>query len=744
MEPLTTSGQRRIREWIQSRSAPSTLRDSDTTLSDPWSHLDRMRFRPDIEGLRGVAVLAVVLFHCSAPGLGGGFVGVDVFFVISGFLITGLLCREATDVGTIRLSRFYGARARRLLPASATVGVVTAIASVLLLPPLEAKAVIGDGIASALYVGNYRFARQGIDYFHISKNTISPFQHYWSLGVEEQFYLVWPVLIIGTAWLVRRVRRRTAAAHATSSVTPYLLVLALVGAVSFAMSLAATPSAPPVAFFSLHTRAWELAAGGLVALTTNLWGRLPTFLATIVGWGGMSLILLACNRVDATTPYPGTAALLPVLGTALVIGAGCASATRGCGRVLALRPMRAVGQVSYSWYLWHWPVLLLATPLLGRPLRPLDGVAALLISFGLAVLTLRLIENPFRYTASLRRSAARSLALGAGATTVAVCVGVALLVFVPTPVGRGPAAPVLRVDAGPPPTGRNVEPYDAAVRHVVAQVQSEVAASVGLKAVPTNLDPPLADAGRERVPNGLDHCLRNLVEVDQPDCATGDAASKTTVALVGDSNAFSWSSAFQQVAAQRHWRLEVLTKGACPMLDLPLKIFIQRNYTECEHWRHQIIARLQGERPRLVVLGMLRHDSGTGSPPYALAWLDSLTRLVWQLRGMGANVLVLGPTPDLHLTAPDCLSMHLEDATACSATRSTAVNDPGVAAEGAATKSGGGQYADVTELFCTPDRCPAIVGNNLVYGDEFHLTPEYARVLAPVMGALADRALVGG
>ncbi|TAM65982.1 acyltransferase family protein [Mycobacterium sp.] len=718
--------------------------NSDTDFSDRGSHPERTGFRPDIEGLRGVAVLAVVLFHCSAPGLGGGFVGVDVFFVISGFLITGLLWREATAAGTVRLSRFYGARARRLLPASATVGVVTTIASVLLLSPLEAKAVIGDGIASALYVGNYRFARQGVDYFHISKNTISPFQHYWSLGVEEQFYLVWPALIIGTAWLVRRARRRAATAHATSSVTPYLLVLALVGAVSFAMSLAATRAAPPVAFFSLHTRAWELAAGGLVALTTNQWRRLPAFLAIIVGWGGMALILLACNQVDATTPYPGTAALLPVLGTGLVIGAGCAAASRGCGRVLASRPMRAVGRVSYSWYLWHWPVLLLATPLLGRPMGPLDGVAAVVVSFGLAVLTLRLIENPLRYSASLRRSAARSLALGAGATAVAVCVGVTLLVYVPTPIGRGPAAPALRVSAGPSPEGRNVELYDAAVRHVLAQVQAAVASSVGLKDVPSNLDPPLTDAVRERVPNGLESCLRNLIEVDQPECATGDTASKTTVALVGDSNAFSWSSAFQQVAAQRHWRLEVLTKGACPMLDLPLKVFVQRNYTECEQWRNQIIARLQGERPRLVVLGMLRHDSGTGSPPYAPAWLDSLTRLLRQLRETGANVLVLGPTPDLHSTAPDCLSAHLDDATACSATRSTAVNDPGMAAERAATNAGGGQYADVTELFCAPDRCPAIVGNNLVYGDEFHLTPEYARVLAPVMGALADRALIGG
>ncbi|MFP2989294.1 acyltransferase family protein [Mycobacterium intracellulare] len=742
-EPLTTSGQRRIRERIRSRSTPSTAPFSATDSSDPGLHPGREGFRPDIEGLRGVAVLAVVLFHCSAPGMGGGFVGVDVFFVISGFLITRLLWREAAASGSVRLGRFYGARARRLLPASAIVGVATAIASAVLLSPLEAKAVIGDGIASALYVGNYRFARQGVDYFHISKNTISPFQHYWSLGVEEQFYLVWPALIIGTAWLIRRARRPTDA-PTTSSAAPYLFVLAVVGGVSFALSLAATRTAPPVAFFSLHTRAWELAAGGLVALTTTQWRRLPAFPAAVVGWVGLASILLACSRFDAATPFPGTAALLPVIGAALVIGAGCAAASRGCGRVLAWRPMRAVGRVSYSWYLWHWPVLLLATPLLGRPMGPIDGLAAIVVSYGLALLTLRLIENPFRYAASMRRSATRSLAVGGIATALAVSVGVALLLVVPTPVGRGPAAPALRVTAGPPPTGSNVALYDAAVQQVFAQVQAAVAASVDLKAVPSNLDPPLVDVAHGKAPSGLEACLRNLLEVDQPDCATGDTSSGTTVALVGDSNAFSWSPAFQQVANDHRWRLEVLTKGACPMLDLPLKIFVQRNYTECEQWRNHIVARLQSEHPRLVVLGMLRHDSGSGSPPYGHAWIDSLTRLVQQLRETGANVLVLGPIPDLHSTAPDCLSQHLDDAAACSSALSAAVNQPGIEAERAATKAGGGQYADVTELFCGPSRCPAIVGNTLMYEDEFHLTPEYSRLLAPAIGALVARAFISG
>jgi len=706
----------------------------------------RAGFRPDIEGLRAVAVLAVVLFHADLPGLGGGYVGVDVFFVISGFLITGLLWREANTTGTVGLRRFYGARARRLLPASAAVGVITMIGSVFLLPLLEVKSVIVDGITSALYVGNYWFIMRGVDYF-ASQRPPSPFQHYWSLGVEEQFYLVWPALIIGTAWLIRRVRRRTRA-EATSSQRPFLVVLALVAAVSFALSLAATPFAPALAFFSLPTRAWQLAVGGLVALTVLQWRRLSPRAGAVTGWVGLALILLSCTWLSGATPYPGIAALLPTLGTALVIGAGCATPTRGCGAVLAASPMRAIGRISYSWYLWHWPVLLLAPGLLGHPLGLGARVVAALVSGGLAVLTLRFIENPLRFAAAVRRSPGRSLALGGAATAVAVSMGVALLVVVPAPVGRGTPAAALNVTTAAVPAGSDSAAYDVAVQHASAQVQAALVASAGLKAVPSNLDPPFADVEAEQNAYMGSGCLLTPLQGRQPECATGDTASPTTVALVGDSHAAIWNPAFQQLATQRRWRLETLTKAACPLMDLrvdnPFRRVVEV-FEHCEQWRAQIMARLRAEHPRLVVVSAWRgygaDEQLTGFNAYDPAWIDGLTRLVQQLRGIGAKVLVLGPVPNPHTTVPICLSAHLDDATACVPRRSAAVNQPGIAGESAATAAGGGQYADLTDLFCTTDRCPVIVGNTLVYVDASHLTFEYSRRLAPVMGALADRAL---
>lgn len=702
-------------------------------------------FRPDIEGLRAVAVVAVVLFHADVPRIGGGYVGVDVFFVISGFLITGLLWREASTTGTVRLGRFYGARARRLLPASAAVGVVIAISSAVLLPPLQARTIMGDGITSALYVGNYRFILQGVDYL-APYMPPSPFQHYWSLSVEEQFYLVWPALIIGTAWLVRRPRRRVRPPVPASAI-PYLVILAAVGVVSFASSLAATHWAPFVAFFSLPTRAWELAAGGLVALTAGHWRRLPALTAGISGWIGLALILLACTVLGTGTPYPGTAALMPVFGTALLIGAGCGAPTHGCGRVLALAPMRGIGRVSYSWYLWHWPVLLLAPPLLGHPLGLVGRLAAALVSGGLAVLTLHLIENPLRFAAPIRHSPTRSLALGGIATAVAVCVGVGLLTLVPVPVGRGAPAATLAVTAAPDPAADNLDSYDAAVQHAFAQVQAAVAASANLKAVPSNLDPPLARAAAELKAVALNGCLRGFLQVAQPECAMGDTASTRTVALVGDSNSAMWSPAFRQVAQQRHWRLESLTKAGCPLMDLPISMpYLHREYTECMQWRAQIVPRLRAEHPRLVIVDMWRRYGASygypaGFTSYDPAWIDSLSRLVHQLREIGAKVLVLGPTPYPGSVVPICLSGHLDDAAVCSPPRSAAVNGAGIAAEAAATKAGGGQYADVTELFCTADRCPVIVGNTLVYVDHVHVTVEYSRLLSPVIGALAERTL---
>ncbi len=698
-------------------------------------------FRPDIEGLRAVAVLAVVLFHAEVAGLPGGFVGVDVFFVISGFLITGMLWREVEATGTVRLRRFYAARARRLLPAGVLVIATTGAAVAVLLPPVQARSVLLDGVASALYVGNYRLAVQGTDYLAAGAPP-SPFQHYWSLGVEEQFYLVWPALLIATAWLVSRRSRGEAGRRSVR--TPAAVLLAVAGA-SLALSLRWTGELPAWAFFSLPSRAWQLAAGGLVALGVPWWRRTPAALATAAGWAGLALIGLACVGLDETTAYPGIAALLPVMGAALVVGAGCVRSRSGVGSLLALPPMQWVGRISYSWYLWHWPVLLLAPELLGHDLGTASRLLAAATAGVLAVATLFAVENPVRF-GPLRRAPGRSLALGGALTALGVAASLLALVAVPPPVGRGAEArtPDLgRTSAPATPTAPAQSPEDAALERLTEQVQAAVAASAGVRAVPANLTPPLADAPEAKPDVFINGCVRSWLGTNPRECASGDASSATRVVLVGDSHAAMWTPPMERIAAARHWRLETVAKVLCPLLDLPtVSPYLGRDYTECDQWRSRVLDRLHAERPAVIVLDMVRrYTPDYGFRVYGRAWLDSLGRTVAELRSTGARVLVLGPVPDPGSVVPTCLSEHLDSALSCSPDRADAVDDAGIAAEQRATEAAGGSYADIVDLFCTATRCPVVVGDQLVYRDDNHLTIEYARWLTPVLDALLDRLL---
>ena len=282
------------------------------------AHAER---RGDIEGLRAVAVMLVVLFHASIGGVPGGFVGVDVFFVISGFLITGLLLRERTASGTISLSSFYARRARRLLPAAALVLVVTLIASLILLPPLLIPGVATDTAAAALYVSNMGFAVQATDYFAVGQAP-SPILHFWSLGVEEQFYLFWPAIVLLVTRGAIRPGRRVG------------VTVIAIAAASFVFALWLTSAAEPWAFFSLPTRAWELALGGSLAVAGTRLSLIPERVAAAAGWVGLALIVVAGIVLNETTPFPGTAALLPTVGAALVILSGAQATAFGPARLL--------------------------------------------------------------------------------------------------------------------------------------------------------------------------------------------------------------------------------------------------------------------------------------------------------------------------------------------------------------------------------------------------------------------------
>ncbi|MCU1404877.1 MAG: hypothetical protein JWQ43_1180, partial [Glaciihabitans sp.] len=355
-----------------STSARVTTRVTSRSPATPPA-VSRRPIRTDIQGLRALAIILVLLNHAGAPFAAGGFVGVDVFFVISGFLISTHLLESLHNTGRIHFLRFYVARARRILPAALVTIAATAVASFFVVSPLRITEILHDGIAAALYVPNVVFAVRETNY--LAGTAPSPFQHFWSLGVEEQFYLVWPVLLFALFVLTRGSRRRMP------------LMLTGVGVIAVATCVAgivATADAPSLAFFSPHTRAWEFAVGALIAGAAPTLKLVPTYLAHALSWVGLVLVVIPAVAYSAATHYPGWAALLPVIGTATVIAfgtsaSGRAAPSRGAVAILGLRPLQFIGAISYSLYLVHWPIVTLVHEHVGLG-QPLPLAAGLLLA----------------------------------------------------------------------------------------------------------------------------------------------------------------------------------------------------------------------------------------------------------------------------------------------------------------------------------------------------------------------------
>ena len=353
-------------------------------------------FRQDIQGLRALAVLLVILDHARIGPFHGGFIGVDVFFVISGFLITGLLVSEAERTGRASLLGFYARRARRILPAATLVILATVAASVYFLSAVEANGAIEDALWATFFAANFKFARDGTDYFQ-NDTPPSPLQHYWSLSVEEQFYLVWPLLVLLLCLYAAWRARRSAGARSLGprvrdlGVSPLVVIVG----VSFAYSVSFSTTDPVSAYFSPFTRAWELGFGALVACLSTRLILLKPSVQALMSWAGLAAVVVAALVFDATTVFPGYAAAVPVVGTAALLAGGLRAASWGPQWLLSVRPMRLVGDWSYSLYLWHWPVLIIVSEA-WKPAVGWLGVLVIAAVVPLSAATYYFVENPFR------------------------------------------------------------------------------------------------------------------------------------------------------------------------------------------------------------------------------------------------------------------------------------------------------------------------------------------------------------
>lgn len=666
-------------------------RGSNAHAGDTRTHVlaaHSLPFRKDIEGLRAVAILLVVGAHAEVPWLAGGFVGVDVFFVLSGYLITGLLLDEFRRTSRIDFLAFYARRFQRLLPALLLTVACTCAAAFVLLAPFEQVGQASAAGSAVAWVSNFFYAVQKLDYFGSAAKT-SLFLHTWSLGVEEQFYLAWPALML--------LFLRPGQAHGNERGTRTLqLGMGCVVVASLLAGIVLTYVHPQFGFYMVFSRAWEFALGAsvLLAMPARGLGR-GGAARSVAGWAGLAAILGAGLMLDGFRPYPGAWALIPALGTAIVLGCGKDPTMRASVSAgLSIAPLQTIGRLSYAWYLWHWPVLLLGRTLFGDTLAVNLALAA--FSLGAAWLSYQYVESPLRNATGLRRDPRATLLAGILAIVAA---------FAACREWREAARTWSRDPAQLPV---------AKIRH----------------------DRPVI------YKLGCDEWYRNArVKI----CAFGDPAAPHTAVLMGDSISGQWFPAVQHIFVDAGWRLLVINKSSCPMVDAPIFYdWIGREYVECEEWRNHAIAMLPSLKPDVVLL------SSRGTYPLTHEqWQDGTERVLRGISKATTRIGVLQPTPLISFDPVLCLNRNrwrsapLRGLFQCtSAASSPEMDSIRNALATAVARVPSAHVIDLTESICPHGRCDAQRGTMLVYRDDHHLAPEFVMAMgAPLEASLAHAGL---
>jgi len=694
--------------------------------------------RPEIQGLRAVAVGLVLLYHLWPNRLTGGYVGVDVFFVISGFLITAHLLRELTSTGTIRLGAFWARRARRLLPAALLVLLLTAGATEIWVPIMNSDQFFREIGAAGLYVQNWVLAADSVDYL-AAENAPSPVQHYWSLSVEEQFYLVWPVLIVLAvglcAVLARHHRAGTAPAGGVDlrqwRAIGGTLIAVTVG--SLLVSAWLTARNPPLAYFVTPTRAWEFGAGALLAyLQTHasphrtragIGWHATARLRGITSWLGLLAIAVSAVTYTGSTPFPGTAALLPVLGTVAIIWAGDVPKAWAASVLLRLRPACFVGDISYSLYLWHWPLIAIMPYVLGHPTGRTARLSILIASVLLAWASKVWVEDPVR-TARVHLLRRTGVTLGTTALSMALVAGVSGSAW-------------------------------ANVHHEQVEKMAEAAAAAAHR--PRCLGAPSIDPDRADCPNQKVESMLvpdpDVAELDLEDpqcfakfqaahllmCSFGAGSGVPKVALVGDSHARMLMSGLLPLARQGLLQLDTYLKAGCPWTSARRDL-AEEFVDNCVQWNDELGAALLHRGYDAVITSAFRK--------LKMQVPDGSDQNQTRVRGLveawapvskaGIPIIAVKDNPSYGVDPNPCLHEHQPDRKAmlnqCSKPRKVALRgtDPQVAA---VRQTASAHLIDFDDLFCTHSRCPAIIGGVDVYRDDHHVTATYWQSLTPYLRA---------
>jgi peptidoglycan/LPS O-acetylase OafA/YrhL len=685
----------------------------------------RPAFRPDVEGLRAVAVILVVLNHLLAVPA-GGFIGVDLFFVISGFVITGMLWRQATE-RTFSLRSFFVRRVRRLLPSALLVMIVTNLAvQYLFLGPRVQQTRTDTGWALA-FLANVHMARTDTDYFH-ANDAPSLLQHFWSLAVEEQFYLLWPLLLVLLALLARR---RSGAVF----VLPVTLALT---AASFVYALHLVSLDPAKAYFSSPARAWELGAGALLGLLVA-WGmRVPGWLQHSFGWMGVGLLVVACIFIDPNLPFPGATALVPVgAGVALIL-AGTGRARPRVTRILRRPAATYIGRISYPIYLWHWPVIVISEEVWGR--NPLVWVAAPFVSVMLAILTHHLVEDPLRGRVPPRQAyrelrpmlrgngvhkwaPLQNLAIGSlGYVLVLTSIAVTSVPRVAVPWNESRI--VDSSVASSPLPARKVSPAQA---KLTAEIDKDLGATTWGR-----LDPSLDRLNDAGAPEWIhDHCL-DVTPENEARCRYGPSNARHHAVLLGDSIAVSYLPGLRAALEPLGWDFQLLTMAVC---NNAVSVLLKgKPYTACDDHRAWAIRRIRQIKPELLLMSNITNIDNVEPSKIVgsklQTWMSGLEATLRSVVPAVGSVVVLSPPPTMgNLSAcrtrfgtpRDCV------------TQVASTWDRMSVAEEQAAHQTRARYLRTDSWFCSAGICPSVISGIPVTIDGAHLTAAYSRSLAPLM-----------
>lgn len=668
--------------------------------------------RPEIQALRAIGVGAVTLYHLWPNRLTGGFVGVDVFLAVSGFLITAHLLRERADTGRINLPAFWARRAKRLLPASLLVLTLAAVATYVIVPRQLWKQFFSEFAASALYGQNWLLAHNAVDYLAADNNP-SPVQHYWTLSVEEQFYVILPLLMVAAILVLGRRHQLIAIGS--------VIIAIVVG--SFGYSVVETSTNPAAAYFITPTRIWEFGVGALLALIApEPSTRIARPVRAAASWAGFAMILFAAVTFTGKTPFPGSAAAVPVVGAALVMWAGPVGGLGGSQRLAALRPVQFLGDISYSVYLWHWPFIVLIPFVTGHHLDRSDKAIVIVATLGLAWATKQFVEDPVRFSPALLGGRRPRTVLAFTAAAMALVVAVSATGY--TTIQRQEQAAQLQVAAvlaTPPPC------FGAAA---LANAKQCTAAEQPNVLVP---DPAVVNDDK---PSATE-CWSNKGDPRLHRCTMGPAKATTTILVVGDSHANQYRVAFAKIATNRNWRIDMVGMSGC-YWSTSLQVYPAKVQDDCQQWKANLVAYLDSAPAYDAIVTSYNAGSAVVTQAGENARTAVINGLVaaWKPQAArGTKIIAIKDSPNPKTGIADCVAEYPESANQhCSVSRTAAFRTFD-AQPSAVAKVKNAQLIDLTDLFCTASECAPVVGGVVLYRDQGHLTDTYVSTLTPYLQA---------